>query len=67
MSQVDELAKGFVEEYLERTPEYIDVVEYVSENIEDEDDQSDEFHDEVFVKVNAILDTVAQRLADEDE
>ena len=56
-----ELAESFVSEYLERTPEYIDVAEYAEENVIDEDILSNEFLAEVFQEVNKTLDTVAQR------
>lgn len=60
-----ELAQGFVDEYLERSPEYTDVVEYVTESIGDEEAIDDELLADVFKRVNAELDTIAQRYGDE--
>ena len=65
MSEIDTLAQDFVSEYLERSPEYLDVVEFVEENIEDEDAITDELLAEVFKKVNGNLDTIAQRWDDQ--
>jgi hypothetical protein len=54
--EVEELADGFLAEYLQRTPEYIDVAEYVSENAEDDID--DDSLKEVFISVIAKLDAL---------
>jgi len=60
-------AKGFVQEYLEREPEFIDVVEYLDEWIDDADiDLEDYDYTEVFNSVKGLLDTLAQRFADAD-
>lgn len=66
-SNAKELAVGFVSDYLERSPEYLDVVEYITDNFEDEDAITDSLNDEVYVRVNAILDTVARRYGDADD
>jgi hypothetical protein len=58
--EIQELAKDFVLEYLERDPEYMDVVEYVSENIDDEDDIDDDLLKEVFTTVVGELDAVSE-------
>lgn len=60
------LIHGFVEEYLERTPEYMDVVEFVEENIGEEDEVTDDLLLEVYNGVSAQLDVIAQRYGDED-
>ncbi len=63
----DELARDFVNEYLDRTPEYGDVSEFMWDTMGfdgetlDSDDVS-----EVYGKVIVILDTIAQRYADSE-
>lgn len=65
LESIEELVQGFVDEYLERTPDYGDVVEFVQENIADEDAIDDELLAKVFKGVVADLDTIAQRYGDE--
>jgi hypothetical protein len=64
---IETLAEDFVIEYLERSPEYIDVVEYVSDNAPG-DTPDEEINDTVLAVIyNAVLahiDTTAQRFAD---
>lgn len=59
----EELATGFVLEYLDRTPEYIDVVEWVDEN--DDEEPNDEILAKTYQEVMNILDTISQRYLDE--
>lgn len=62
--EVDRLAEGFVIEYLERDPEYLDVVEYVSENAEEPDEIDDTLLVHIFESVVGFLDVAAQRFED---
>lgn len=61
------LAEDFVTEYLERTPEYLDVVEFIDENAEGDietDDITGEDVDDIFKRSVALLNDHAQRFAD---
>lgn len=62
---IETLAEDFVLEYLERTPEYLDVVEYVSDNAPgDVEDITDDDLAAIYKDVIAHLDTIAQRFVD---
>ena len=65
MSEIADLAKGFVEMYLEEMPNRSEVVGYIFDNIEDEENVNDELIAEVIKYVNAQLDMIAQRYGDD--
>lgn len=63
----DELARDFVTEYLDRTPEFGDVYEHVWDAMGFDGDKIDHGDvEEVYEKVTVILDTIAQRYADSE-
>lgn len=66
-SVIYDVARDFVLEYLQRTPEFIDVVEFVDDAIVYEDDEQEGIYTTVFDAVVGYLDTVAQRLEGEDD
>lgn len=59
MRNSDELAEGFILEYLESRLQYIDVVEFVDDNYDAE--PNDAVIDETYQKIASILDTISQR------
>lgn len=59
---VETLAADFVTEYLERSPEYIDVVEFVGDNTHK--NTTDDDLKDVHSLVEAHLDAIAQRFTD---
>lgn len=62
---VRELAEGFVAEYLEETPVYLDVSEYVTDNAEgDIEEITQDDVDKVFKAAADLLDTMAQVFAE---
>lgn len=65
MSVVEELARSYVAEYLERDPEYIDVAEHVGGNLADVSELTDELIKKVYRQVMIELDTIVQRWDDE--
>ena len=65
MSEINDLAKGFVEMYLEELPDYSKIVKYVFDNIVDEWEINDDLLAEVVKSVNAQLDMIAQRYEDD--
>ena len=54
-TEIEDLAEGFVLEYLDRLPEFIDVAEYVDENLSEEEDLNDEM-------LKAVYDSVIDQI-----
>lgn len=65
MASVEELAEGFVLEYLERQPEYIDVAEYVADN--DDEEPNDDSIAAVYQNVANILSKISTEYLEQFE
>lgn len=66
MSDVQKLARDYVLDYLARDIDYMDVSEFLDENVTDEEALSGELVENVWTKIQEILDVVLMRHEGED-